>query len=387
MPYYRTVGEVPRKRHTQFRQPDGSLYAEELMGEEGFSYDSALLYHRHPPTKLLAVEPVELERQETSPNHPLLPRHFRTHELKTGGDAISGRHLLLANEDCRISYAAAGDTSPLNKNAMGDEMVYVEAGEARLETPFGAIDAGPGDYVIIPASTIHRWVVPEGGTVRMLVLETRAHIGPPRRYLSRNGQLLEHAPYCERDIRAPSEPLHDDSTAVDVLVRHRSGTTRYVFEHHPFDVVGWDGCLYPWALNIRDFEPITGRIHQPPPVHQTFEAPNLVVCSFVPRLFDYHPEAIPAPYNHSNVDSDEVLFYVEGNFMSRKGSGIEAGSMSLHPGGHTHGPQPGSVEASIGASGTEEYAVMIDTFRPLDLGPGARDAEDEAYAWTWLEGR
>lgn len=387
MPYYRQVGEVPPKRHTQFRQPDGSLYAEELMGEEGFSFDSALLYHRHPPTKLVAVEPVDTEPQETVPNHPLLPRHFKTHELKTGGDAVSGRHLLLANEDCRISYVAAGETSPLNKNAMGDELVYVEAGTTRLETPFGAIDAGPGDYVIVPASTIHRWVVPDGETVRMLVLETRAHIGPPRRYLSRNGQLLEHAPYCERDIRAPSEPLHDDATDVDVLVRHRSGTTRYVFEHHPFDVVGWDGCLYPWALNIADFEPITGRIHQPPPVHQTFEAPNLVVCSFVPRLFDYHPDAIPAPYNHSNVDSDEVLFYVEGNFMSRRGSGIEAGSMSLHPGGHTHGPQPGSVEASIGATGTEEYAVMIDTFRPLDLGPGARDAEDEAYAWTWLEGR
>ena len=387
MPHYRQVGEVPRKRHTQFRQPDGSLYAEELMGEEGFNYDSALLYHRHLPTELVAIEGVDSEIQEATPNHPLLPRHFKTHELKTGGDAVSGRHLLMLNEDCRISYAAVGDTSPLTKNATGDEMVFIESGSARLESTFGALDVGPGDYVIVPASTIHRWVVDEGETVRMLILETRSHIGPPRRYLSRNGQLLEHAPYCERDIRAPSEPLIEEGSEVDVLVRTRSGTSRYVYAKHPFDVVGWDGCLYPWALSIKDFEPITGRIHQPPPVHQTFEAPNLVVCSFVPRLFDYHPEAIPAPYNHSNVDSDEVLFYVEGNFMSRKGSGIEAGSVSLHPGGHTHGPQPGSVEASIGAKGTEEYAVMIDTFRPLELGPGARDSEDEAYAWTWLEGR
>lgn len=387
MPHYRQVGEIPPKRHTQFRQPDGSLYAEELMGEEGFSFDSALLYHRFPPTKLVSIEAVDTEPQDPTPNHPLRPRHFRTHELKTGGDAISGRHLLMLNDDCRISYAATGETSPLTKNATGDEMVFIEDGEATLETPFGALACGPGDYVIVPASTIHRWVVPEGTTVRMLVLETRAHIGPPRRYLSRNGQFLEHSPYCERDLRAPTEPLFVADTDVEVLVRHRSGTSRFVYAHHPFDVVGWDGCLYPWAFNIRDFEPITGRIHQPPPVHQTFEAPNLVVCSFVPRLFDYHPDAIPAPYNHSNVDSDEVLFYVEGNFMSRKGSGIEAGSVSLHPGGHTHGPQPGSVEASIGAEGTEEYAVMIDTFNPLSLGPGARDAEDEAYAWTWLEGR
>lgn len=387
MPHYQTVGEIPRKRHTQFRQPDGTLYTEELMGEEGFSFDSTLLYHRHPPTGLLHVEAVSSEDQATTPNHPLLPRHFRTHELKAGGDVLSGRHLLLANDDCRISYVAAGETGPLTKNAMGDEMVFVESGRARLETPFGVLDAGDGDYVIIPASTIHRWVVEAGDTVRMLVLETRAHIGPPRRYLSRNGQLLEHAPYCERDLRSPTEPLVVDEEQVEVFVRHQAGTTRYVYAHHPFDVVGWDGCLYPWALNIRDFEPITGRIHQPPPVHQTFEAPGLVVCSFVPRLFDYHPDAIPAPYNHSNVDSDEVLFYVEGNFMSRKGSGIEAGSVSLHPGGHTHGPQPGSVEASIGQAGTEEYAVMIDTFRPLSLGPGARDSEDDGYAWTWLEGR
>ncbi len=388
MPYYRSVGDVPPKRHTRFVRPDGGLYAEELMGEEGFSFDSALLYHRRPPTALRAIEGVDSEDQELSPNHPLAPRHFRTHELKVGGDVVTGRHLLLANDDVRISYVAAGDSSTLYKNATGDELVFIEEGAGVVETVFGALPFGPGDYVIIPASTIHRWVIDDDmAPVRALVLEASGHVGPPRRYLSRNGQFLEHAPYCERDLRGPEEPLLADGTDVDVLVRHRGGWTRFRYATHPFDVVGWDGCLYPYTLSIHDFEPITGRIHQPPPVHQTFEGPNVVVCSFVPRLFDYHPDAIPAPYNHANVDSDEVLFYVDGNFMSRKGSGIEAGSVSLHPAGHTHGPQPGSVEASIGQAGTEEIAVMIDTFRPLDLGPGARDSEDDRYAWTWLEGR
>jgi homogentisate 1,2-dioxygenase len=385
VPYYRRVGDVPHKRHTQFRKLDGGLYAEELMGEEGFSFDSALLYHVNSPTAIAAIEPVETEKQERTPNHPLKPRHFRTHALKGGGDLVWGRHLLLANDDCRISYVATDQTSPLTKNAMGDELIYIEEGSGTLESVFGKLPFTAGDYVVVPASTIHRWVTDEA--VRALVLETRAHIGPPRRYLSRNGQFLEHSPYCERDLIGPTDPLLVEDEMVDVLVRHWSGTTRYTFRHHPFDVVGWDGCLYPYTFSIHDFEPITGRIHQPPPVHQTFEAPNLVVCSFVSRKYDYHPEAVPAPYNHSNVDSDEVIFYHEGNFMSRKGSGIEPGSISLHPGGHTHGPQPGSVEASIGKESTEELAVMIDTFRPLELGPGAYDAEDDDYAWTWLGGR
>ena len=285
MPFYRHVGEIPPKRHTRFAKPDGGLYAEELMGEEGFSFDSALLYHRHPPTKLVAVEGVEGEVQELSANHPLRPRHFRTHELKAGGDIVTGRHLLLANDDCRLSYVSASDTSELTKNAMGDEMVFIEEGEGTIETMFGAMTFSKGDYVIVPASTIHRWVL--GGQVRALVLETRAHIGPPRRYLSRNGQFLEHAPYCERDIRGPGEPLLVSGTDVDVYLRHWNGTTRYRYAHHPFDVVGWDGCLYPWIFSIYDFEPITGRIHQPPPVHQVFEAPNQV--RLPPRR---HPRAL-----------------------------------------------------------------------------------------------
>ena len=388
MPHYVRVGEIPPKRHTRFYQPDGSLYAEELMGEEGFNYDSSLLYHQHLPTALKSIDAVEIEDQEITPNHPLRPRHFRTHELKAGGDPVTSRHLLLVNDDARISYFVGSENSPLSKNAVGDELVFVESGSGVLETTFGAVPFAGGDYVVIPASTIHRWVIdPSEESMRALFTESAGHIGPPRRYLSRNGQFLEHAPYCERDLHGPTEPLIEEGEDVEVLVRARQGVTRFVYRRHPFDVVGWDGCLYPYTFSIHDFEPITGRVHQPPPVHQTFEGPNLVICSFVPRLFDYHPEAIPAPYNHSNVDSDEVLFYVEGNFMSRKGSGIEGGSISLHPGGHTHGPQPGSVEASLGKEGTEELAVMIDTFRPLDLGPGARDSEADEYAWTWLEGR
>jgi homogentisate 1,2-dioxygenase len=386
MVFYRRVGEIPHKRHTQFRQPNGSLYAEELMGEEGFSAESALLYHRNIPTAITAAEPVDTEPESLEPNHPLKPRHLRTHELKTGGDAFGGRQLVLGNDDVHLSYVVADETSPLYRNAVGDEVVYVESGRAVFESVYGRMEVGDGDYVVIPTSTTHRWVI-DDGPVRLLVMEANGHVGPPKRYLSRKGQFLEHSPYCERDLRAPSEPLDvGDDTETDVYVKHRTGTTRFTYAHHPFDVVGWDGALYPYAFNIVDFEPITGRIHQPPPVHQTFEGPNFVVCSFVPRLFDYHPESIPAPYNHANVDSDELLFYVGGDFMSRKGAGIELGSMSLHPNGFTHGPQPGSVEASIGKEGTDEWAVMVDTFRPLHLGPAARTCEDDTYPWSWARG-
>jgi homogentisate 1,2-dioxygenase len=384
MPYYRRVGEVPPKRHTQFRQPDGSLYAEELMGEEGFSADASLLYHRHLPTAIVAAEPVAEEPQPLAPNHPLLPRHFKTHELKVGGDPVGGRQLLLANDDVRIAYVAAEQPSPLYRNAVGAEVYYLEAGQARFDSVYGSLDVTAGDYLVIPTSTTYR-LEPRGqGPARLLVVEASGHVRPPGRYLSRYGQFLEHAPYCERDLHGPLEPLLvDEAGDVEVLVRHRAGLTRYVYDHHPFDVVGWDGCLWPYRFSIHDFEPITGRVHQPPPVHQTFQGPNFVLCSFVPRLFDYHPLAIPVPYNHANVDSDEMIFYTGGDFMSRAGSGIGQGSISLHPSGFTHGPQPGSVEAALGKPGTEELAVMVDTFRPLALGPAARDAEDPNYPWTW----
>jgi homogentisate 1,2-dioxygenase len=388
MPYYRAVGHLPRKRHTQFRKPDGSLFAEELMGVEGFSSDSALLYHEHPPTAILDAVTVDERVQALSANSPLKPRHFKTHKLDApSADVVTGRQLLLGNEDLRISYVVADQPSPLYRNGAGDELVYVEEGSAVLETVFGTISVGSGDYVVLPTSTTHRWVPTGSEPVRALVTEARGHVTPPKRYLSAKGQFLEQAPYCERDLRGPEGPFQAGGSEVEVLVRHRSGLTRFTYAHHPFDVVGWDGCLYPYAFSIHDFEPITGRIHQPPPVHQTFEGPGFVVCSFVPRLFDYHPQAIPAPYNHANVDSDEVLFYTQGEFMSRKGAGIEVGSISLHPSGHIHGPQPGSVEASIGKERTDEYAVMIDTFRPLGLGPAALECEDTSYAWSWVGGR
>ncbi|MGN9910760.1 homogentisate 1,2-dioxygenase [Phytohabitans sp. LJ34] len=383
MPYYRSVGDIPRKRHTQFRQPDGSLYAEELMGQEGFSSDSSLLYHRHLPTAIVAAEEHDPPAWTRTANRPLKPRHLRTHKLDSGGaDPVLGRQPLLANDDVRISYVVADRPSPLYRNAIGDECVYVESGTARIESTFGSLDVASGDYVLIPTSVIHR-IVPTSDLVRLLSIEATGHIGPPKRYLSVRGQFLEHSPYCERDVRGPDTPLLVEGTDVEVYVQHRRGWTRYVYAHHPFDVVGWDGHLYPWAFSIHDFEPITGRVHQPPPVHQTFQGPNFVICSFVPRKVDYHPLAIPVPYNHHNVDSDEMLFYTGGNYEARRGSGIEQGSISLHPAGFTHGPQPGAPDRAIGVDYFDELAVMVDTFRPLDLCAPALSCEDTGYAWTW----
>jgi homogentisate 1,2-dioxygenase len=388
MPHYRRVGEVPPKRHTQFRSPDGGLYAEELMGSEGFSSSSSLLYHRRPPTALVGADTVAADDDALRPNEPLLPHHLRTAVLPAAGDLVAGRRLLLANDDVRLLVAHPTDPSGLYRNATGDEIVYLRAGSARLESSFGVLDCRAGDYVVVPTGTTHRWVpTPGGEPVAALVIEARGHVGAPDRYLSASGQFLEHSPYCERDLHAPEAPLvldgADPGEGVEVLVRQRSGLTRYRYAHHPFDVVGWDGCLYPYRLSIHDFEPVTGRVHQPPPVHQTFAGPRFVVCSFVPRKLDYHPLAVPTPYNHANVDSDEVLYYCSGDFTSRKGAGIGAGSISLHPAGFTHGPQPGSVEASLGRESTDELAVMIDTFAPLSLADAARACDDAGYPWTW----
>jgi len=384
MPYYRQVGHIPAKRHTQFRRPDGGLYAEELMGVEGFSAESALLYHEHLPTAIVDSRVYEEPPTRVVPNHPLLPRHLRTHKLDAGpADVVTGRQPLLVNDDVRLCYAVADRPSPLYRNAAGDECVYVESGTAVVETIFGTLPVGPGDYVVLPTSITHRWLPTGDSRLRTLIVEARGHVGPPRRYLSAKGQFLEHAPYCERDLRGPDEPLRSEGTDVEVLVRHRAGMTRFCYAHHPFDVVGWDGCLYPYAFHIGDFEPITGRVHQPPPVHQTFEGPSFVICSFVPRKVDYHPQAIPVPYNHANVDSDEVLFYTGGSYEARKGAGIEQGSVTLHPSGFTHGPQPGSVERALGVDYFDELAVMVDTFRPLSLADAALACEDTGYAWTW----
>jgi homogentisate 1,2-dioxygenase len=394
MAFYRSVGDVPPKRHTQHRRPDGGLYAEELMGEEGFSSDSSLLYHRGIPSALVDARPWELPDQTLTANAPLLPRHLKLHDLFPGeehkaADPVTGRRLVLGNADVRISYAVAGLPSPLFRNAVGDECVFVEAGTARVETVFGALTAGPGDYVVVPRATTHRWVPTGEEPLRTYAIEANSHIGPPKRYLSKYGQFLEHSPYCERDLRGPAEPLLAEGADVEVYVKHRgndagglAGTVQVVPEH-PFDVIGWDGCLYPYVFNVADFEPITGRVHQPPPVHQVFEGANFVICNFVPRKVDYHPLAVPVPYYHSNVDSDEVMFYVAGDYEARKGSGIGQGSISLHPGGHSHGPQPGAVERSLGAEFFDEHAVMVDTFRPLWLGEGGRAVDDGRYAWSW----
>ncbi|MEU3494797.1 homogentisate 1,2-dioxygenase [Kitasatospora cineracea] len=392
MAYYRQLGSVPPKRHTQHRTPEGGLYYEELMGEEGFSSDSSLLYHRYIPSAVTAAAVWELPDQSTTANLPLLPRHLKLHELFPGeewksADAVTGRRLVLGNADVRISYVAAGAPSALYRNGLGDECVYVESGTAVLETVFGTITVGRGDYVLIPRATTHRWVPTGDEPLRAYCIEANSHITPARRYLSKFGQLLEHAPFCERDLRGPEGPLLVEGGEVDVLVKHRGPGgvvgTRYTVPNHPFDVVGWDGCLYPYAFNIADYEPITGRVHQPPPAHQVFEGNNFVICNFVPRKVDYHPLSIPVPYYHANVDSDEVMFYCGGDYEARKGSGIGQGSISLHPGGHTHGPQPGAYERSIGVEFFDELAVMVDTFRPLELGEAATASEDPNYAWTW----
>ncbi|HEX4432652.1 MAG TPA: homogentisate 1,2-dioxygenase [Frankiaceae bacterium] len=393
MTYYRAVGSIPPKRHTQHRDAAGTLLFEELMGEQGFSSDSSLLYHRRLPAAIVAARPWEPPDTSTTANLPLLPRHLRLHELFAGeewksADVVTGRRMVLGNGDVRLSYVAAGEASPLYRNAAGDECVFVEAGQAVVETAFGALQVARGDYVILPRGTTHRWLPGDGGPLRAYCIEANSHISPPRKHLSTSGQHLETAPYCERDLRAPTEPIASDGEGVEVLVKHRAAggaVAGSVLTHatHPFDVVGWDGCLYPYALNVSDFEPLTGRVHQPPPAHQVFEGEGFVVCNFVPRKVDYHPLSIPAPYYHSNVDSDEVIFYCAGNYEARKGSGIGPGSVSLHPAGHTHGPQPGAYEASIGADYFDELAVMVDTFRPLGLGTAGSDCEDSSYAWSW----
>jgi homogentisate 1,2-dioxygenase len=385
MTYYYHLGRIPQKRHTQFRQPDGSLYHEELMGMHGFTGIQSLLYHLHPPTQ---VDRIFLERTlslEFEDFGPLRHRHLRTGKVDSAGDAIAARIPLMANGDVCISVAHP--TAPMSywyRYAEGDEVIFIQEGSGLLESQYGHLPYRPGDYVVIPTGVMWR-ILPDAEVAqRMLVIEARGHIEPPARYLNRYGQLLEHAPYHERDLHPPETLIPQDQTGeFEVHVKARDRISTYLYHHHPLDVVGWDGYLYPYTFNIADFEPITGRIHQPPTVHQTFEAPGFVICSFVPRLLDYHPLAIPTPYNHSNVDSDEVLYYVEGNFLSRKG--IERSSMTVHPNGIPHGPQPGMYARAIGKEHTDELAVMIDTFRPLQFTRQAIEVEDSQYAYSWME--
>jgi homogentisate 1,2-dioxygenase len=385
MPHYHTLGDIPHKRHTQFRQPDGSLYSEQLFSTEGFSNDYSLLYHCHPPTKIigedkpLSVAPVIAEEKM------LKHRSFEGFAITPSEDWLQSRRSVLVNNDCYIQLASPTRslTDYFYKNADADELLFVHEGRGVLKTLYGELPFSYGDYLVIPRGTIYQveFEYPEN---RLLIVESYSPIRYPKRYLSKYGQLLEHSPYCERDIRGP-EALRTFDVAGDFLIKVKKKGMLYGlhYGHHPFDVVGWDGYCYPFAFSIHDFEPVTGRVHQPPPVHQTFEANNFVVCSFVPRLYDYHPQSIPAPYNHSNIDSDEVLYYVDGDFMSRKH--VTRGMITLHPAGIPHGPHPGTVEKSIGAKETKELAVMIDTFHPLQLTEEALAIENKNYLLSWKE--
>ena len=383
MAYYYKLGTIPHKRHTQFRKPDGGLYSEQLFSTEGFSNDSSLLYHVHPPTQIIKTEqPVNVAPQ-IAEEKMLSHRSFEGFAVRPVADYLDSRVPVLVNNDLHIVLAAPQQSMEtyFYKNTDADEMLFVHQGSGVLKTMYGELTFGYGDYLVIPRGTIYqiRFDTPDN---RLFIVESFSPIRFPKRYLSKYGQLMEHSPFCERDIRPPQNlTTHDEKG--DFIIRAKKKGVLYNLHYgtHPFDVVGWDGCCYPFAFSIHDFEPITGRVHQPPPVHQTFEAHNFVVCSFVPRLFDYHPQAIPAPYNHSNIDSDEVLYYVDGDFMSRKN--VTKGMITLHPAGIPHGPHPGTVEKSIGAKETKELAVMVDTFHPLMLTRQALEIENGGYVMSW----
>ena len=385
MPHYHTLGTIPHKRHTQFRKPDGTLYSEQLFSTEGFSSDSSLLYHCHPPTKIIKTEAQYSVAPKIAEEKMLRHRSFEGFKVKPTVDYLESRKPILVNNDCHISLAAPQQSMSdyFFKNADADELLFVHEGSGKLLTQYGKLQFAYGDYLIIPRGSIYQLQF-DNDNNRLFIVESFSPITFPKRYLSKYGQLLEHAPYCERDIRAPQNLVTIDATGDFIIKTKKRGMMYHIhYGHHPFDVIGWDGCCYPFAFSIHDFEPITGRVHQPPPVHQTFDAHNFVVCSFVPRLYDYHPQAIPAPYNHSNIDSDELLYYVDGDFMSRKN--VTRGMLTLHPGGIPHGPHPGAVEKSIGKKETQELAVMVDTFHPLQLTVDALEIENEGYVMSWAE--
>lgn len=385
MPYYYQLGKIPHKRHTQYRKPDGNLYAEQLFSTEGFSNDYSLLYHLYPPTAIIHTdEPIDV-RPEIAEDKMLKHRSFEGFNIQPEADYLKSRVPILVNDDCSIILSAPKNSMEeyFYKNADADEVLFIHEGKGELHTMYGKIPFHYGDYLVIPRGTIYRLSF-ENKANRLFIVESYSPVRFPGKYLSPYGQLLEHSPFCERDIRPPAELVSIDEKG-DFLVKTKKKGMLYGIHYgsHPFDVVGWDGCCYPFAFSIHDFEPITGRVHQPPPVHLNFEARNFVICSFCPRLFDYHPQAIPAPYNHSNIDSDELLYYVDGEFMSRKN--VTRGMLTLHPGGIPHGPHPGAVEKSIGAKETGELAVMVDTFHPLKLTRQALEIENKNYTMSWAE--
>jgi homogentisate 1,2-dioxygenase len=383
MPIYHTLGQIPAKRHTVFRKPDGALYAEELVSTEGFSSMYSLVYHTHPPTIVKELgTPYSVEPKIAREKH-LRHTSLLGFNIKPQKDYLESRKIVLVNSDLQISLAAPTEsmTTYFYKNSQADEVLFIHKGSGTLKTGFGKIYFKYGDYIVVPRGTIYQIEFNDADN-RLFIIESFSPIHFPKRYQNKYGQLMEHAPFCERDIVRPTDlETFDETGDFKVLIKKQGLIYPYTYGTHPFDFIGWDGYHYPWAFSIHNFEPITGRVHQPPPVHQTFEAHNFVICSFVPRKYDYHPQAIPAPYNHSNIDSDEVLYYVDGDFMSRKS--VVQGQITLHPGGIPHGPHPGTVESSIGKEKTEELAVMIDPFKPLMLTEDAIAIEDESYHKSW----
>ncbi len=384
MPFYHKLGKIPHKRHTQFKKPNGKLFHEQLFGTVGFDGMSALLYHHYRPTMVSQVlESIDMTA-EIAVDKNMKARNLEGFAVKPVDDFLESRVPVLTNSDCTIVLSSPKKSlrDYFYKNADCDEVIFVHRGTGKLRTLVGNIDFGYGDYLLIPRGIIYQ-IDFDTEDNKLFIVESRRPIYTPKRYRNWFGQLLEHSPFCERDIRPPHElETHDERGEFLVKVKKEDMLHQYMYASHPFDVVGWDGYNYPYAFNIKDFEPITGRVHQPPPVHQTFETDAFVICSFVPRLYDYHPESIPAPYNHSNIDSDEVLYYVDGDFMSR--NNIGKGQITLHPAGIPHGPHPGAYERSIGHKDTQELAVMVDTFKPLKLTKQGLALEVGDYWKSWL---
>ena len=384
MPQYYSLGEFPHKRHTQFRKPNGELYAEELVSTHGFSSVYSLIYHCYPPTMVKSVGDGKNIEPKVAFQRSLKHQSFLGFNVAPVDDYLESRTPVLVNNDLHISFAAPkkSTTDYFFKNADADEMLFIHEGSGRVDTIYGSLDFAYGDYVIIPRGTIYQIHFNDENN-RLLIVDSFSPIETPKHYRNHYGQYEEHAPYCERDFRKPKDlKTNDEKGDFKVLIKKQNMLYEYVYATHPFDAIGWDGNHYPYVFSIHDFEPITGRIHMPPPIHQTFEAHNYVICSFVPRLYDYHPLSIPVPYNHSNIDSDEVLYYVDGDFMSRKS--VSRGQITLHPAGIPHGPHPGTVEKSLGQKETKELAVMIDTFKPLWVTEAALKVYDDSYHKSWM---
>lgn len=385
MPFYHKLGKIPPKRHTQFRKPNGDLYYEQLFGTIGFDGMSSNLYHEHRPTQVKEIKKQYSVAPKIAKANNIQSYRFRGFQVPQINDYLESRKTVLTNSDCNIILSAPKQSTKeyFYKNTDADEVIFIHRGSGKLRTLLGNLDFKYGDYLVIPRGIIYKLDFDTDDN-RLFIVESYSPVYTPKRYRNWFGQLLEHSPFCERDIRRPEElETHNEKGDFLIKVKKQGDIIEMVYATHPFDVVGYDGYNFPYAFSIHDFEPITGRIHLPPPIHQTFETDTFVICSFVPRLYDYHPDAIPAPYNHSNIDSDEVLYYVDGDFMSR--NDIDAGHISLHPAGIPHGPHPGAAERSIGEKETEELAVMVDTFKPLQITEEAMKIADESYYQSWLD--